>query len=677
MPRERDLLNAVRDAAARSPSLPFVSASMCVLVWFATAQGGFGATVWYPGALLILALLVVVLLVVPTRPPSKLACFSASCLGAYAAWSYLSITWAAQKADAWDGAGRAALYALTFALFALWEWRGRPAVAVLGGYVMAIGALGLIELLRAAEATSPANFFIAGRLSAPLGYQNADVALWFSAFWPAVVLGSRRGASIPARAAFVATAVVLGALALMGQSRGWMFIAPVATVIFTLLSPARVRFAGALGFVLVAVGAISSPLLDVYDSARGPHFAAAVATAARAVVLAGVGAAIISALATAYFRGAGASRSSAALEALRRIRPGRALGLGLAALALLTAAAFFVAVKGRPLTTVQHAWRDFKTKPTPNGGSTRFGQSLGSNRYDFWRVAVGQFEQHPLTGIGADNFQQAYLLHRRSDEAPRYPHSVELRALSQTGLIGSLILVGGVGAALVASYRAARARGPGGSAAAVGATFFFGYWLLHGSLDWFWEFPALGAAAFAMLGLGVGLEPRAGAAPRRLLARRAGTSLALAGSLALALSLAALWLGEREVSRAIAIWPSDAGGAYDRLARASALNPLSARPKLVAGSIAARLGQYQRAEGYMRESLARDPGDAYAHLELGALVAQRGDRRAGTALVKRATQLDPRDDIARGVLERLRRGRPVNLAAVNREISARSVASGR
>ena len=81
---------------------------------------------------------------------------------------------------------------------------------------------------------------------------------------------------------------------------------------------------------------------------------------------------------------------------------------------------------------------------------------LGSNRYDFFRVALDEFEAHPVAGIGVDNFQEQYLRRGRSDETPRYPHSVELRTLTETGLIGALLAVVGLAAALVAGWRAMR-----------------------------------------------------------------------------------------------------------------------------------------------------------------------------------------------------------------------------
>ena len=69
---------------------------------------------------------------------------------------------------------------------------------------------------------------------------------------------------------------------------------------------------------------------------------------------------------------------------------------------------------------------------------------LGSNRYDFYRVSLDEFTAHPVGGIGADNFQQQYLRHGRSSETPRYPHSVELRTLAQTGIVGALLAIVGL-----------------------------------------------------------------------------------------------------------------------------------------------------------------------------------------------------------------------------------------
>jgi tetratricopeptide (TPR) repeat protein len=367
----------------------------------------------------------------------------------------------------------------------------------------------------------------------------------------------------------------------------------------------------------------------------------------------------------------------------------RRAGRVLAAVALgavLLGLVVFVAAKGSPFTAASNAWQEFKTKPSPVGGGSRFSGSLGTNRFDFWRVSLNQFKDAPLVGAGADNYQQAYLAGRRSPEAPRYPHSVELRTLSQTGVIGTALLLTGVGAAMWAALLAIRRRSALGAAAAAAATASFVYWVIHGTVDWFWEFPALGAPAFAMLGLAAGLLPRAVRRPpppglrrqRSLPARVAAIpAVVLALALIPALSLAAPWLAEVEQNGAASSWRSDPSGAFDKLDSAASLNPLSATPKLLAGSIALRLGRIDLSERYFREALERDPRDAYAHLELGGLLVQTNRRKAGIAVLAEAKRLDPHDDLTDEVLTAARAGKKVDLAEVNRELADRSARLGR
>ena len=343
--------------------------------------------------------------------------------------------------------------------------------------------------------------------------------------------------------------------------------------------------------------------------------------------------------------------------------------------------AVYVAKRGSPFTDIAHAWNQFKTKPTPHGGATRLGR-LGSNRYDFWRVALNRFEHAPLVGIGADNFQEAYLQHGKSGEQPLYPHSVELRTLSQTGLVGAVLLVAALAAALTAAGRAMRRRAgwaPAAAAAGVGA---FVYWLVHGSVDWFWEFPALGGAAFALLGLAAGAGPAAtegarGRARRPLVAGAPLVVVVAVAAAALLLGLGTPWLSDRYVTQAAGIWSASPARAFSKLDSASALNPLSPRPKAVAGSIALRLGRPSAAERYFRAALDRDSRYAYSYLELGAIAVDSGRRAEGLRLLTRAATLEPRDDTVATTLRRARRGRRIDIAAMNESLRRRTVRLGR
>ena len=196
---------------------------------------------------------------------------------------------------------------------------------------------------------------------------------------------------------------------------------------------------------------------------------------------------------------------------VRRVHRG-VVAIAIAALVAVLAGGLVAA--GDPVARITHGWNTFKGGYGANSTTgSRLISGLGSNRYDFYRVALNEFAAHPLVGVGADNYQQQYLAHGRSQETPHYPHSVELRTLAQTGLIGALLALAGLGAALVAAARGLRGSDPLGRAVVAAALGGFGYWAVHGSFDWFWEFAGLGAPAFALLGLACALAPRA--APRR------------------------------------------------------------------------------------------------------------------------------------------------------------------
>jgi O-antigen ligase len=666
----RQLAVPLRAALVRHPTLPLAAVALITFVWFAASNGGFDSTTWYPGALIILTLVVIGALTVPAASVPRLVKVAALALVAYAAWNYLSIAWADQKGEAWDGANRTFLYALTFALFAVWRPRGRVAATLLILYSVGVATVGLVELLRAAAASDPGGFFSEGRFASPAGYMNANVALWFSALWPCVVLGARRELHAALRGLLIGSGVLLCGLAVLGQSRGWLFTAPVAGLLIVAFVPRRVRTVLTLGFVLGVTAIVTDTLLEVYRTAGERGFDTAVSGAVRALVIAallgGIAAALLAALEQRLPR---PSRE-------RERQSGRALA-AIALVAVVAGLVVFVSVKGSPFTVISNGWEEFKTQPSPYGGASRFTGSLGTHRYDFWRVAWDRFKASPIGGDGSDNFQQPYLAARRSPNAPRYPHSVELRTMSETGFVGTALLVVGVGAALWAGVLATRRRRGLGAAAAAAGLGAFVYWVVHGTIDWFWEFPGLGAPAFALLGLAAGLLPRPPirsmrrarvAVGRRAVALALFVCVAGAG----ALSLVAPWLSQLLQDHAVATWREDRASAFSALDAASSLNPLSPTPKLLAGSIALRLALRGESERYFREAIERDRGDAYAHLELGALLAQSGRRDEALAILGRARRLDPRDDLTAGVLRRVRSGKPVDIAKVNRQLARRT-----
>jgi O-antigen ligase len=669
------LTASLREAPATVPGLVAV---ILFAVW-ATDQAGYPLTHWAPGGLVVLALLCLALGAVGLRldgmPPAVR--IALACLAGYTALSFLSILWAAVPGDAWEGANRTLLYLLVFALFAWWRQGGASAALLLCAWTLAIAGLAAFVALHAESASAGGlhDLFSGGRLIYPTGYANANAAQWMMAFWPALLLASSNRLPWGLRGVLAGAAVLLANVALLSQSRGSLYATPVVLALVFALLPGRVRLFATLVPVAAGIAAAAPTVLRVgnrlhkEEVAQSTLHSALTATFATAVAVGLVVAA------------------AAAIEGRRPLSDASAgrLRRGIAATAVVALVAVLGggwAAAGDPAARVSHAWDTFKSGRGygANGSGSRLTSGLGSQRYDFYRVALDEFAAHPLIGIGADNFAQQYLVHGRSDETPHYPHSVELRTLAETGLAGALLLLAGIAAALWAGLQAcrsslARARDPLAAGVAAAALSVFAYWAVHGSFDWFFEFAGLGAPAFAMLGLACALAPRGGDAgvrrPSRSLLpgpRGLWIGAGLLVSAAAAVSLAAPWLSGLQVDRAASIWREKPMQAYARLDDAARLNPLSDQPYLLAGSIALRYGDLARADHEFALALGRVPRDAYATLERGAIASSRGERVLALRMLERAASLNPRNRLTASALEVARKGHRLNTDELNRAI---------
>jgi hypothetical protein len=263
-----------------------------------------------------------------------------------------------------------------------------------------------------------------------------------------------------------------------------------------------------------------------------------------------------------------------------------------------------------PVARLDHAWTTFKHPvEQPANNSSYFSAGVGGNRYDFWRVAWSEFKAHPAGGVGVDNFQLDYLRDRRSFEEPLYPHSLELRLLSETGLVGTalfLAFIVCVGAALRRLRRwPADRRALAGAAITVVA-----YFVIHDSIDWFWEIPAAGGFAILALGAAVSfLNPPRELQQNRQLVRRAALPAIAVLVVVAAAAVTPAWIAAEDVARAASGWGTDPELAFSRLDSARRLNPVSSQPDLVGGAIAIRLNEDPRAEAFFRRAVVRQPRD--------------------------------------------------------------------
>jgi len=321
---------------------------------------------------------------------------------------------------------------------------------------------------------------------------------------------------------------------------------------------------------------------------------------------------------------------------------------------------------------IEHSWHQFTSEHPNNSASSHFSSGLGGGRYDFWRVAVAEFKSKPLGGIGADNFALGYLQKRKTTEEPLYPHSVELGILAGTGTVGAVLFLAFLGSALAAAATVWRSRAGDSLAKGVvaAAIVTFGYWWVHGSVDWFWEFPALGGPAFALLGLAAGLARAPVARATTRTAHRLVRRLTvLAGTVFTLFAIASFvppWLAARDVATATASWRADPGAAFDRLARARKLNFLSDRPDLVAGAIASRVRDWPRMRKSFRGALERNPHNWYAYLELGVLNSIQGHKETALGLLARAHELDPGESTTIEAIRRIRQGRRLSFGQLDR-----------
>ncbi len=244
-----------------------------------------------------------------------------------------------------------------------------------------------------------------------------------------------------------------------------------------------------------------------------------------------------------------------------------------------------------------------------------------------------------------------------------------MRTLAQTGVVGALLLIGFIAAALTAAAMAIR-RGSGlARATAAAAVTAFAYWLIHGSFDWFWEFAGLGVPAFAMIGLACGLAPRPGETPFRDEDRSLLPRVAIVAVLVVAVASMALpWLSDVSTQYAADHWRSNPEAAYKRLDRAASLDRLSPEPYLAAATIALKRSEQARARSNFRKALERQSRSAYATLELGALASTYGDRREAERMLARSVALNPRDELARDALAKVRAGRQVSIEQLNAAI---------
>jgi O-Antigen ligase len=618
-------------------------------VW-AWHDGGYAPEEFLPGGLLLLALLCTASVSAAFRERLRVALLPLVLFGLYTAWSYLTIVWAQDPGDALDGANRTLVYWLAFTLFYGLGLGERLGSAVVFMWGVALAVLGLIALAQAGSASTAAGHFVLGRLAAPISYPDGNAALFLSAALTLVVLASRRQAHTGLRLTACVAAVVLVDLSVLCQSRGSLVALPCALVLYLAVARNRLRAFAHIAVAAAAVAPAVPALLHVYSAVVAGDGPGA------AVRHAGVWIAGSACLAVAGMLVLLLLERRVSLSERSRSLIGWSV---LAVVAATVVAAAAVAAGSHPVGRAERAWHNFTANNVvPVAQTAHFTSGLGTSRYDVWRIALRQFVAHPLTGVGTDNFLVGYLQQRRTPEASRYPESVELRTLSETGIVGAVLFFGFLGLAFVRAIRAARRlRSPGIALACLAGC---GYWLFHASIDWFWELPALTGAGLMLLAIAAAPALSTSETPRP--ARRpfppwlkavAVAAAALVAGAVLAIPWASASLVDAAVARG-------AGpGAYSYLHTAASLNPLSEQPALVEATLAAGAGDRAREKKALRQALRRNPHDWYPYFMLGIIAGTEHRPELSGAELAHAHRLSPEDGFVIYAQKRLGWGDPL------------------
>jgi O-Antigen ligase len=621
-----------------------------IFIWWAWKQGAYFDTVFYPGAAILFLLLAMLILRAPLRARLRgPAWIALAAMTALAMWTLLSFAWTDFHVAAVQNFERVLLYATAFGL-GLWvcNMAGRQMMIPLAGVAAAGAVIGVVTIITLATGTDVNSYVHSdATLRYPIGYRNAEACFMLICLWPTIVLAAEGDLPWQLRALAIGAATMLLELVVLAESRGSLPAAVIALVAFLVLSPRRLRAATYLALATLPVLPALPTLLDVFQHGHGgPGLVPFLRDASRAITFTTIASV---ALAGVCIRGI-EFRLNLGRERIQLIS--RVAAVAAIAVAVVGGSAFLI-MKGGPVKFLDQRVTEFgQGTPDLRSQGARFGVNVGTNRGDFWRVALDEGSDHPLKGGGAGSFATVYLQERESDDSPRDPHSVELLMFSELGIVG-LLLFGTFAVSSTVSAVRSRRLGPSAAALVAGSLASGAYWLMHSSYDWFLFYPGLTAPALFLVGAAAAPGIFDTKPPRSLRWRWPAVAVLVVA----AVGAAPLFLSSRYSDDALDEYPADPGAAISDLDRAADLNPWDPAPLLTKGLIELRLGQRSQAVGAFHDALDRQPQNYAGHYFLARALAPT-DLGAARAEASEAVRLNPLDPLTRSLNRRLQRVKP-------------------
>ena len=579
----------------------------------------------------------------------------------FAAWSGWSIDWSVAPDLSWLQLNRWAAYALVAALAlvvgaSLDHAPRRAATAflviatavalyALGGKVAPwLSIPGLIDLDQTADFS---------RLRAPLGYWNALGLVCVLAAPIAVRTAADPDATSRLRGFAVAALVLVLATLGLTYSRGGILSLLIALAALVAIGPDRRRI---LAYALL--GVIAAVPAYIVAIVRDDLTTDGVVQAERADDGLMLLVALVAGIALAVVGARRLMQSDAMLEhaplGSPALRPRNALAAAGAALLLLIGG---LAVSERGIgATIEEQWDDFTTvRSDDQSDPARVLRSNSGNRWVWWKEAAGAFSDEPVKGWGAGSFPLVHRRYRQNDLPVLQAHSVPLQLLAETGLIGALLALGGLGllgSAAVTRVRQASGREQRYAAALACACL---AWGIHMWFDWDSDIPGVTLPMLIFLGVLAARPPgavepapapeeaRAPAGPR--------AAVLVAGALifaALGVSAYLSWLADDKAAEAAFLATADdeptLAYAAKRADEAIQLNPLAIDPVVSAIVIARKRGRYKEAGDLLEEAIERQPENPDVWLRAYVFQWFIDDAPARIASVRRMLALDPHEN---------------------------------
>ncbi len=550
------------------------------------------------------------------------ACFA----GGFVVWNGVTILWSAAPDRSWEYFNRGLVY-LAFGVLGAFVGSAvapRFAVWLLGGLIAATCLWAL------AGKAVPALYDDYGRLArlrSPVGYWNALALVLVFALPLALWVATRPRYSRRVKAGAVVLLFALLVALVLTLSRGGILAALVIVGLWLWL--ARERFDSVVALVIAAVpaaGVLAVAFALPGISQGSQPRSVRVEDGAWFALMFVLGAMV--AFAAAYL--VRERPSLARQRLLLRIAAG-VTGV------LLLVGVGVIASRGNPL-------KGEEVVQSPS----RLSKGSLNNRWDWWKEAREAFEGQPLVGTGAGSFELVHRKLRTNDVVVREVHSLPLQFASEMGLVGLLLAGGAAGAALLGAWRALGRLDGDERAAAAALGVALPTFLVHGAIDYDWEFVALCGPLFFVTGFLLATGRREAVRVRR----RAWALVVVIVAWAGLYSIAAPRFAEAGVADAYA--ELERGDVEDAVASAKAahsLDPLSIEPLQAWASAEEAQNHLPRARDLYVRAVELQPLNWVAWYELGRFDQEvLGDDRAAERELRRAIELDPHGCPARRAL---------------------------